>query len=157
MADAHADAVRLLARRPLAKRELLERLVARGHAPSEADEAIARLEAAGVVDDLALARHWIATRAGSRGRGRDRTIAELRARGVDPGTAARAWAEALADGEIDEAEGLKRAVRRRLGEPPGAQGSARLARVYNALRSEGFEPDEIASALVPYGFVRTEG
>jgi regulatory protein len=157
MADAHADAVRLLARRPLGRRELLERLVARGHAPSDADEAVVRLEAAGVVDDLALARHWIATHARSRGRGRDRTIAELRARGVDPETAARAWAEALADGEIDEIEGVRRAVRRRLGEPPGDPGSARLARVYNALLSEGFEPDDVASALVPYGFGRTEG
>jgi regulatory protein len=157
MADAHADAVRFLARRPLARRELWDRLVARGHAPSEADEAVLRLEASGVVDDLALARHWIATRARARGRGRDRTIAELSARGVDPGTAARAWTEALAEGEIDEAEGLTRAVRRRLGEPPGDAGSGRLARVYNALLSEGFEPDETASALVPYGFGRTEG
>ena len=157
MADAHADAVRFLARRPLARRELRERLVARGHAPSDADEALARLEAGGAIDDLALARNWIATRARSRGRGRDRAIAELSARGVDPGTAARAWAEAIAEGDIDEAQGLARAVRRRLGAPPGAPGSARLARVYNALLSEGFEPDEIASALVPYGFGRTEG
>ena len=157
MADAHADAVAMLARRPLGRQELRDRLLARGHAPADADEAVARLESAGVVDDLALARHWIATRARSRGRGRDRAIAELSARGIDPGTAARAWGEALTDGDIDESEGLRRAVRRRLGAPPGGFRSARLARVYNALLSEGFEPDAVASALVPYGFERTEG
>ena len=47
---------------------------------------------------------------------------------------------------------LLAAVRRRLGTPPGGADESRLARVYNALLSEGFEPGRIASALVPYGF-----
>jgi len=104
MADVRADALALLARRPYARRELLERLIARGHVRDSADGAVARLESEGLVDDLALARQWIATRAGARGRGPERAAAELAARGIDPATAARAWTEAVADGEVDEAE-----------------------------------------------------
>jgi SOS response regulatory protein OraA/RecX len=83
-------------------------------------------------------------------------MAELAARGIAEETAAAAWREAAEDGTIDEVGHLERAVRRRLGPPPGRANRGRLARVYNALLSEGFEREPIEAALAPYGLERTD-
>jgi regulatory protein len=148
--DAFDEASRLLARRALTRDELTRRLARRGHGPEEIEAALRRLEQARLLDDRALARDWMTSRAAA-GRGRLRAIAELTARGIPPDDARRAWSEAEAAGEIDATGALDRAVRRRLGASPGTADRARLARVYNALLSEGFEPDAVASALEPYG------
>jgi len=153
--SAYDDAVRILAKRSLSKREVAEHLRGRGHDDLEIDNAIARLEESRAVDDEALARHWVATRAASRARGRERTVAELAARGVSEATALAAWREAIAEGTIDDGDQLARAVLRRLGPPPGRADRSRLARVYNALLSEGFEREPIEAALAPYGLERT--
>ncbi|HZN54753.1 MAG TPA: regulatory protein RecX [Candidatus Polarisedimenticolaceae bacterium] len=156
MRSAYDEAVALLARRPLSERELAARLHGRGHDGPGVDDAIRRLTASGAIDDRELARHWLATRAASRGRGRERSLAELEARGVDPAVAASVWREAVEGGDVDEAASLERAVRRRLGPPPGRASRTRLARVYNALLHEGFEPGAIDAALRPYGFEGTD-
>ena len=156
MEDAYADAVRMLARRPLARREVSDRLLERGHAAAAVNDALFRLEAEGSVNDAALARHWIETRMAASGRGRDRSIAELIARGVDAGVAETAWREAQRAGAIDDDALLARAVRRRLGPPPGRADRGRLARVYNALLSEGFEREAVVSALAVYGLERND-
>jgi len=152
MPDAYDDGLTLLARRALTRREVAERLAARGHDTQAVDDALSRLTARGALDDAALARRWIGDAAAARGRGRSRALATLEARGVDPAVASSAWAEAVDDGAIDGASLLARAVRRRLGAPGGTVDRGRLARVYNALLSEGFEPTELESALAPYGF-----
>ena len=156
MSDAYDDGVRLLRRRSLTRREVIERLLERGHRAEEVEAAVGRLTAASAIDDRALACHWIGSQAAARGRGRSRALAELVARGVPEAVAASAWAEAVEDGAIDEGAALARAVRRRLGVPPGRNGLGRLARVYNALLDEGFGREQVEAALVPYGFERTD-
>jgi SOS response regulatory protein OraA/RecX len=156
MSDAYEDGVRLLSRRSLTRREIVERLSARGHGAEEIEAAVRRLTADSAIDDRTLARHWIGSQAVARGRGRARALAELASRGVPEAVASAAWAEAVEDGAIDEGAALARAVRRRLGLPPGRNGSGRLARVYNALLDEGFGREQVEAALVPYGFERTD-
>jgi regulatory protein len=152
--SAYDDAVKLLARRAYSRRAIEERLLTKGHAREGVEDALSRLASSGALDDGDYARRFIAER--GRARGRARLLQELEARGVDPETAARALAEALEEGERDDADALAAAVRRRLGGTAGATDRGRLARVYNALLSEGFEPGRIASALVPYGFRRDD-
>jgi len=142
--SAYDDAVKLLARRAYSRRAIEERLAAKGHAPGRIDDALTRLAAAGALDDEAYARRYVADQGAARGR--ERLLAELAARGVPQDVASRAFQDR------DDAGALARAVRRRLGAPPGKADRGRVARVYNALLSEGFEPGCIASALVPYGF-----
>ncbi len=156
MSDAYLDGVRLLSRRSLTRHEVVSRLHQRGHGVDEVEEAVARLVAQSAIDDRALARHWIASQAAGRGRGRERALAELAARGVDEALAASAWQEAVEDGAIDGDALLSRAVRRRLGVPPGRADRGRLARVYNALFHEGFGQGEVEAALAPYGFKRND-
>lgn len=152
MPDPFEDGLRLLSRRPLTRRELTARLCAKGHGDDEVAAVVARLAASSAIDDRAFADHWIETQAAARGRGRERAVAELAARGVDAGVAADAWSDAIENGTIDERAMLARAVRRRLGAAPGRAHFGRLARVYNALLHEGFEREHIEAALGPYGF-----
>jgi regulatory protein len=156
MPDAYEDGVRLLSRRSLSRREVADRLRARGHGAEDVEDAVSRLVAASAIDDRALARHWIGSQAAARGRGRARALAELAARGVPESVASSAWDEAVEDGAIDEDASLARTVRRRLGAPPGRSDGRRLARVYNALLDEGFGREQVESALGPYGFERTD-
>jgi SOS response regulatory protein OraA/RecX len=156
MPDPVQDGLRLLARRPLTRHEVVEKLRRLGHDDDAVEAAVSRLVALALLDDRALALHWIGSQAAARGRGRDRCVAELAARGVLESVAAEAWSQALGDGAIDEAAVLARAVRRRLGAPPGRADGRRLARVYNALLEEGFGQDELEAALGPYGFQRTD-
>jgi len=157
MSDAYDEGLRLLARRALTRAEVAERLAARGHQPQDVEAALTRLAAASAIDDAALARHWIGVTATARGRGRKRAVAELAKRGVAPAVAASAWSDAVADGVVDESAMVRRAVRRRLGPAPGRADRGRLARVYNALLYEGFEREQVASALSPYGFEGMDG
>jgi len=156
MSDAYEEGIRLLSRRSLTRREVVSRLKERGHGDDDVEDAVSRLIALSAIDDRALARNWIASQAAGRGRGRERAMAELSARGVDEAVAASAWSEAVEDGAIDADVLVARAVRRRLGDPPGRGDVSRLARVYNALLYEGFEPAQVEAALAPYGFKRND-
>jgi len=157
MSDAYDLGLRLLARRALTRAEVETRLAARGHDPSDVEDALTRLAAASAIDDATLARHWIAAVATARGRGRKRAVAELVKRGVAPAIAASAWSAAVDEGAVDESAMVQRAVRRRLGPAPGRADRGRLARVYNALLYEGFTREQVASALAPYGFEGMDG
>jgi regulatory protein len=156
MSDPYQDGVRLLARRSLTRHEVVTRLLARGHEGVDVEDAVGRLVALSAIDDAALARHWIATHAAPRGKGRERALAELVARGVEETVAASAWLQAVDEEVIAGDELLARAVRRRLGSEPTPVGRGRLARVYNALLHEGFGQAEVEAALAPYGFERID-
>ena len=156
MSDAYHDGVRLLSRRSLTRREVVLRLKERGHGDDEIEEAVSRLAGVSAIDDRALALHWISSQAAGRGRGRDRALAELAARGVEEAVAAAAWSQAVEDGAIDDDALVSRAVRRRLGAPPGRADRGRLVRVYNALLHEGFGQAQVEAALARYGFKRND-
>jgi regulatory protein len=156
MPGAYDEAVRLLARRALSRLEIERKLAERGHDPGDVAQAVERLVAARAIDDDALARALLGSRAKRRGSGPDRALAELESRGIPAAAAERAWREAVDDGAIDPDAQLARAVAKKLGPPPGRADRGRLSRVYNALLSEGFERDAIEAALVPYGLERND-
>ncbi len=142
----------MLGRRALTRHEVASRLRARGHDERDVESAVDRLVATSAIDDAAFARHWIETHAAARGRGRERAIDTLRARGVEESVAVEAWSAAVFEGAVDPAALLDRAIGRRLSAAGPPKDKARWARVYNALLSEGFEPGAVATALRRHGF-----
>ena len=154
MPSAYDDAVLLLARRLLTRRELYAKLEAKGHEPATIDEALTRIAATYDIHDETVAADRVRVRGVSRGKAR--VIGELASRGVDETAAASAWEEAVASGAVDPAASLARAVRRRLGPRHGGASRARLARVYNALLAEGFDERAVEAALAPYGLERDD-
>jgi len=80
VAAAVAYLVRSTASRPQTEAELRARLSARDVPDDVADAALGRGKAAGIVDDAAFARAWVADRGGQRGFGAARLRQELRRR-----------------------------------------------------------------------------
>lgn len=86
---AYEAALHLLSYRPRAEQELRERLRRKGLPGDAIEETVARLRAAGLVNDEQFARQWVAERgSGAHARGRSLLAAELRARGIRDGGAA---------------------------------------------------------------------
>jgi regulatory protein len=148
MPSARDDALRLLSRRSLAERELAQRLVARGHPPSDADAVVSALRREGLLDDLALARR--ALESGAARRGPTRLRRDLERRGVAADAIDGAWRALEEEGAVDPAGTLLREASRRVAAEGGSLDRSAAARVYTALLRAGFEPDAIRAALRPH-------
>jgi len=122
---AYRTVLRALERRPHARADLGRRLLRRGLAPAAVEGALARADRAGLLDDLAFARHYVATRA-ERGRGPARLARDLMGMGVGRSLVDQAIAEqwpedgdrralpaALAVKRAAQLDGLSRPVKRR--------------------------------------------
>lgn len=117
---AYRTVLRALERRPHARADLGRRLLRRGLAAEAVENALARAERAGLLDDAAFARHYVATRT-ERGRGPARLVRDLLALGV---------ARPLVDAAITEqwpAEADRRAL-------PAALAAKRAAQLGNLPR-----------------------
>lgn len=123
----HDQALRLLATRAHFRAELAAKLARRGYAADEVAETLARLQAAGYLDDTAAARSFVASRQQRQGLGRTRLRAELQRRGADAGAVREALAEV---GEEDELELARQAAERwrRTSRATGLAAKAALAR-----------------------------
>lgn len=86
----HEAALRLLTYRPRSEAELRQRLAMRGAEPEAVDEELARLRAAGLLDDARFAAMWVEERARSSPRSGRLLRQELRAKGIsaEPAVAA---------------------------------------------------------------------
>ncbi len=122
---AYRTVLRALERRPHARADLGRRLVRRGLAPAAIEAALVRADQAGLLDDQAFARHYVATRA-ERGRGPARLARDLSSMGVARASIDLAIAEqwpddadrrampvALAAKRAAQLRNLPRAVKRR--------------------------------------------
>lgn len=138
MADlsAYDRAVKLLARRTHFRREIEVKLTRRGYPVAEVEEALGRLEARRYLDDAEAARQYVSGKLARGGYGRARLLAELDARGVGRGVAARVLQELLPK---DDLEAAREEARRHPGKPPAA-----LAR---RLERRGFSAVSIAAVL----------
>ena len=117
---AQRAALRALARRAHAWRDLERRLARKQHPPAAVQAALERLAERGLLDDRRYAERYAAVRA-TRGKGPARILADLLAQGVERGVAEAAVGRALEEEGIDpqveaRAAATKRA--RQLGELP---------------------------------------
>jgi regulatory protein len=135
-------ALRLLSFRPRTRRQLQERLGARGHPTEVVERVLNDLASSGLVDDVAFARAFVRERLRTRPRGRSVLLAELRARGVSPEAASAALDDVLSEEPANELDLARRAAakfRRRAAEPvPAAD-----RRLYGFLARRGFSSEAI--------------
>jgi len=85
-------AVAMLARRPHSEREVRRRLARQKCQPAVADETVAKLKGARLLDDAEYARAWAESRDRTSPRGRRLLVRELRANGVELAVAQEATA-----------------------------------------------------------------
>jgi regulatory protein len=143
---AYAAALAMLSRRELSEAQLRERLARKEHEADAIDAAIARLRAAGAVDDRRVALAAARTEAVVKSRGRARVLLKLRAIGIDPEVAEAAADEVL--GGLDEMAVIGHAIDRRL-RTPGAtiRDAAHFRRLLQQLVRQGFSPSLAIRAL----------
>ncbi len=141
-ADVRDQAIRLLARREHAARELRFKLTQRGAAEALADAVIAELAREGLQSDARYAESWVRHRV-EQGYGPVRIRAELRERGVADELAGPALADA--ERTIDWGEQAYRAWARRFSVPP--EDMKERARQKRYLERRGFAAGHIRQAM----------
>lgn len=140
----HEVALRMLGRRALSRRELAERLARRGFPPAAIRAELHRLEAAGLLDEEAVAASVVAGTL-RRGAGRRMAAAALRRRRI-----AREAADGALSALDPEAEraALDQAVARAARRHPGFERLPEVRRkVIRYLLARGFGAGEIRAAL----------
>ena len=143
-ADIHQTALRALARRALSRREIAQRLERKGFAPSAIRAEVARLAAAGLLDDAGLAKAVTRSQLGE-GRGRRAVAAILRRRGVDGETAGAALAGIE---DADESDALAHALAKAARKYPGFRRLPQARRkVIRYLLARGFGVAALGRAL----------
>lgn len=143
---ARAVALRMLAARALPSRELVRRLVRRGHARDAAEGAVVGLVNAGLVNDSEFARHFASVRA-KRRIGPARLKRDLQRFGISSGEAEAAVREAIERDGVDVEALLREAADRKLRSLAGKdpKSARRSLRAY--LLRQGFGAGDVAALL----------
>lgn len=132
-------ALRALSRRSCSRHELLTTLDRHGFHPDAAQQALARLERVGLVDDEQLARDVLRRASDKAG---PALVAALRRRGIDRATAERVASEAV----VDPAAALE-VLRRRWASLRALPEPVALRRAQGLLARRGFDPALAAELL----------
>ena len=140
-AEALAQAVRLISRRPRSQQELRQAWERRGVSPQAQSAALGRLRQAGQVDDAAFAAAWVENRGAFRPTSSRALRSELRLKGVDDEDIA-----AAVEG-LDEAQAAYRAAQRMAPRAAGLPEQDFRRRLGEQLARRGFDWEIIRAAV----------
>jgi regulatory protein len=139
---AYRAAVRALAMRGRARGDLRRRLIQKQHPPRAVDEALARLDAQGLLDDRRFAIDYAARHAVG-GRGPARLVSDLLSQGVDRALADAAVGEALAEEGIDPERILRTVAARRASQLATLAPVVRKRRLLAYLARRGYRAAQV--------------
>jgi len=139
------DATRRLARRPMSRQQVRDKLRDRGHEAPEIDRAMLRLDELGLLDDEAFGRMLIDELRRARPAGDRLLMHKLRQKGVDSSLAERLVREsgescdAVADARAVVAKAMPRMAR--------LDPQVRRRRLYGLLARRGFGGEVVSAAM----------
>lgn len=139
---AQRAALRALARRAHARRDLAQRLVKKQHPPAAVDAALERLAVRGLLDDRRFAERYAALRA-VRGRGPARLVRDLLAQGIERRTAEEAVRQALDEEGIDPGLEARAVAAKRAGQLRDLPVRVRKRRLLAFLVRRGYPGPEV--------------
>jgi regulatory protein len=125
-----------------ARGDLRRRLIQKQHPPRAVDEALARLDSQGLLDDRRFAVEYAARHAVG-GRGPARLVADLLSQGVDRTLADAAVGEALAEEGIDPDRILRTVAARRASQLATLVPVVRKRRLLAYLARRGYRATEV--------------
>jgi regulatory protein len=140
-------ALNLLALRARSSRELRRYLVRKGESPDHVDAAIARLQAAGFLDDAAFARQFARSKAVGAGMSRRRIQQELGRRGISREVSDGAITDAFEEEQLDEATLVEQAARKKLRALTQLDADTRKRRLFAFLARRGYDLDDIKRVI----------
>lgn len=153
VAQAKSVALRLLARRSHSEAELHDKLVRRGFDPSVCTQVLSWARSLGYLDDLTLARRWVARSQAERRFGLRRVRLDLHQRGIHSAHIEQAIQEEWDSN--DELPAARALVRSRYGE---ALAEPRvMRRAVSFLERRGFSPHVIRQVLPELRFHTSDG
>jgi regulatory protein len=143
---ARQKAFRLLARRAQSKKELQKKLVDRGFEKPVVDRVVKMFTEHGYLNDEAFSRDWARHLARNRHYGNRRIEMSLAVKGIPKDLIEKAIAEAR--GEIEEREGIRKVLQKKLkGRKPGGLDRAEKRRLAQSLALRGYSWPLIIEAL----------
>ncbi|HWH04383.1 MAG TPA: regulatory protein RecX [Gemmatimonadales bacterium] len=138
---AYQAAVRLERLRSHAKRDLRRRLLQKQHRGEVVDQAIARLEWTGIIDDRRFAETFARAKL-ARGRGPSRVLRDLLTQGVDRRLAEQAVAAGVEQEGVDPARAARTAAERRVKQLTDLPPATKRRRLMAYLARRGFGGSE---------------
>ena len=143
----YGRALDMLARAARSVRDLRRRLLLKGEPEADVDAAIARLTAAGLLDDAAYARAFVRSKVSSQGFSRRRLHQELLKRGVDREVVGAAILEVFHDEDVDEAAAIESVARKKLRTLRGLDEDTQRRRLMAYLARRGYDVDDVRAVL----------
>jgi regulatory protein len=142
---AHADALKLLARRELSEAQLRQRLTRRRHDADAIEAAIERLREDKSIDDTRVAEAIARSQTSLRKRGKLRVRLQIERAGIPGAIARRVVDEVFADLDADAL--LDAALAKRLRPGDDIADDRAFNRLYRYLVGQGFDSDRVIALL----------
>ena len=138
----------LLSQRAYTVRNLRRKLTQKGFEPGDAESALARLQASGLLDDAKFATEFARQRLVAAGASVRRVEQDLIRRGISP-ESAKAATRAVVDEEgVDPTETLMRLASKKLKSLGDLEPHVKRRRVFAFLARRGYELDDINRTLL---------
>ena len=142
-ASAYNYALNLLAARPYSTRALQKKLIQKEYPAADADDAIRRLVANGLLDDAKYAEQYARSKMLANGASRRRLSQDLYRKGIKSEVATAAIDTVVADEEIDTAAMIERVARKKLAQLGDLEPLVLRRRLFAFLARRGYDVDEI--------------
>ena len=127
--------------------ELRRLLLRKGEPEADVDDAIERLQRAGVLDDANYARQFTRAKAVGAGLSRRRVQQELTRRGVARDVSDEAIEAVFEDEGVDDSATIERVARKKMRTLTNADASTQRRRLYAFLARRGYDSDDIARVM----------
>jgi len=144
---AYNYALNLLAARPYTTRSLHRKLIQREYEAADADEAIRRLVANGLLDDAKYAEQYARSKILTTGASKRRVQQDLFRKGIKPELANEAIDAVIDQENIDPAALVERVARRKLAQMGDLEPVVLRRRLFSFLARRGYDLDVIKSVV----------
>ncbi|MDQ2890529.1 MAG: recombination regulator RecX [Gemmatimonadota bacterium] len=146
----------LLSARPYTVWQLRRKLVAKEVPAIDADAAIGRLVAAGLMDDSRYALAYARSRLAGQGTSARRVAQDLARKGVAPEISRRAIEEVIQDEDIDPRAVIERVARKKVASMGDLDSVVLRRRLFAFLARRGYELNDIREAVASVGVSHEE-
>ena len=144
---AYNYALNLLGARPYSTSALRRKLIQKEYEPADADDAIGRLVANGLLDDRKYAEQFARSKMVTAGASKRRVQQDLYRKGIKGDLATNAIAAVIEDEEIDPAAVIERVARKKLAQLGDLEPLVIRRRLFAFLARRGYELEEIKAVV----------
>jgi regulatory protein len=145
---AYEYALNLLAQRAYTVRNLRRKLTQKEFEPAEAEKALERLQANGLLDDHKFATEFARQRLVVAGASVRRVEQDLIRRGISPESAKAATRAVVDEEDLDFGDSLDRLARKKLATLGDLEPQIKRRRLFGFLARRGYELDDIKRTVV---------